>query len=239
MEASPRPRPSSRVSSAPLPVTEDFDIGVALARISETIAPFPKAALFELHDDGFKSAFEQLVACILSIRTRDEVSLVCARRFFALARTPAEVAALGVEAIDAAIADSTFHEGKAAQIHAIARAVVERHGGELPCDERVLLGFRGVGPKCANLVLGIACGQPRIGVDIHVHRITNRWGYVRASTPERSLAALEQQLPRAHWIDINRLLVPFGKHVCTTTLPRCSACPVRDMCRRVGVAGHR
>lgn len=221
------------------PPTEAFDIDVALARIRDAVAPYPPAALFQLADEGFKSAFEQLLACMISIRTRDETTLVCARRLFALARTPAAVAALDVATLDAAIADSTFHEAKAAQMRAIARTAVERHGGELPCDEAVLLGLRGVGPKCANLVLGIACGQPRIGVDIHVHRITNRWGYVQARTPEQSLAVLERVLPRAHWVDINRWLVPFGKHVCTTALPRCTTCPVRDMCRRVGVAAHR
>ena len=210
-----------------------------MERIEAAVRPYPQAALFELADEGFTSAFEQLVACIISIRTRDETMLVCARRLFQMARTPAAVAALSVEAIDAAIAESTFHEGKAAQIQAIARTVLAEHGGELPCDEAVMLGFRGVGPKCTNLVLGIACNQPRIGVDIHVHRVTNRWGYVHGRTPEATLAALEQVLPRAYWVEINRLLVPFGKHICTGTLPRCSTCPVRDMCRRVGVTTHR
>jgi endonuclease III len=95
------------------------------------------------------------------------------------------------------------------------------------------------GPKCANLVLGIACGQPRIGVDVHVHRVTNRWGYVTAATPERSLAELERVLPERHHVAINRLLVPFGKHVCTGRAPRCSSCPVLDMCRQVGVTSQR
>lgn len=216
-----------------------FDVDEALRRIEAAVQAFPKAALFELAQEGFDSAFEQLMACIVSIRTRDETTLVAARRLFALARTPAAVAALEVRALDEAIADSTYHEAKAWQMHAIARTVVEEHGGELPCDEAVLLGFRGVGPKCANLVLGIACGQPRIGVDIHVHRITNRWGYVQARTPELTLAVLQRELPRRWWVDINRLLVPFGKHVCTPALPRCSTCPVRDLCARVGVTKHR
>ena len=113
------------------------------------------------------------------------------------------------------------------------------HGGELPCDLEKLLGFRGVGIKCANLVLGIACGQPRVGVDIHVHRITNRWGYVATSTPEKTTVALEATLPERYWVEINALLVPFGKHVCTGTAPRCSTCPVLSMCRQVGVTSHR
>ena len=91
----------------------------------------------------------------------------------------------------------------------------------------------------SSAVLGIACGQPFISVDIHVHRVTNRWGYVQAATPERSMLALEAVLPQRHWIDINRLLVPFGKHICTGKLPKCSTCPVLDMCQQVGVTSHR
>ena len=109
----------------------------------------------------------------------------------------------------------------------------------MPCDLEALLSFRGVGIKCANLVLGIACGQPRIGVDIHVHRVTNRWGYVATSTPEKTTVALEGVLPPRYWVEINALLVPFGKHVCTGNAPRCSTCPVLAMCRQVGVTSHR
>lgn len=112
-------------------------------------------------------------------------------------------------------------------------------GGVLPGDRDVLLSFAGVGPKCANLVLGVACGTPVISVDIHVHRVTGRWGYVKASTPEKTLLALETTLPQEYWITINRLLVPFGKHICTGNRPRCSICPVLEMCRQVGVEEHR
>ena len=141
--------------------------------------------------------------------------------------------------LDALLEGSTFHEAKAPQIREIARRTISEHNGELPCDLDKLLDFRGVGIKCAHLVLGIACGQPRIGVDIHVHRITNRWGYVTASTPEKTTAALEAKLPERYWVEINALLVPFGKHVCTGTAPRCSMCPLLSMCHQVGVSGHR
>ena len=113
------------------------------------------------------------------------------------------------------------------------------YGGTLPCDEEVLLSFKGVGPKCANLVLGIACGQSSIGVDIHVHRVTNRWGYVAASTPVKTMRALQEKLPRRYWVEINALLVPFGKHICTGVRPKCSTCPLLDMCQQVGVTSHR
>jgi endonuclease-3 len=216
-----------------------FDINLAIQRIREAVRGFPKAAMFALADEGFATAFEQLVACVISIRTRDEVTMVCARRLFGLARTPEEMSRLSAAQIDAAIGASTFHEPKARQIREISRRIVTEHQGDLPCRDDVLLSFQGVGPKCANLVLGIACGQARIGVDIHVHRVTNRWGYVRQATPERTMLELEEKLPQKYWVEINRLLVPFGKHICTGKLPRCSTCPVLDMCRQVEVTAHR
>ncbi|MGE5250034.1 MAG: endonuclease III domain-containing protein [Bacteroidota bacterium] len=216
-----------------------FDIELALDRISAAIQPYKKAAMFELAEDGFDSPFEQLVACMISIRTYDEVTVPIARRFFEKARSPAETLKLSVEQIDGLIHACTFHERKAAQIREIARRIVDDYGGKLPCDSEVLQSFPGVGPKCAHLVLGIACSQPFISVDVHVHRVTNRWGYVKASAPEKTMEALAAVLPREHWIDINRLLVPFGKHICTGKLPKCSTCPVLDMCRQVGVTSHR
>lgn len=220
-------------------VKKPFDITEAVRRLREAVAPYPKAALFELAADGHDSVFEVLVACIISIRTRDETTLPTARALFARARTPAAVAALPAAEIDTLIAACTFHEPKAKTIRAIAEEAVQDHGGEVPCDSDVLLGFRGVGPKCANLTLGIACGQPVIGVDIHVHRVTNRWGYVAAPTPEKTMAALQETLPRRYWVEINALLVPFGKHVCTGVRPKCSTCPLLAMCRQVGVTDHR
>lgn len=216
-----------------------FDIDEALSRIEKAVRPFAKAALFELAEEGYDSVFEQLVACIISIRTYDEVMLPTARRLFAAARTPAQMLRLTPAQIDDLIGDCTFHEPKAKTIHDISRRAVEEFDGALPCDEDVLLSLRGVGPKCANLVLGIACNLPRIGVDIHVHRVTNRWGYVAAKTPEKTMLALQKVLPEKHWVEINRLLVPFGKHICTGTLPRCSTCPVLEMCEQVGVGKHR
>jgi endonuclease III len=213
-----------------------FDIDRAIERIQSSVATLPKAAMFELAEEGFDSPFEQLIACIISIRTYDEVMLPTARRFFARARTPLEVSQLTLAEIDALIAASSFHARKAQQIHTLARRVVDEYGGTLSCQAEVLLSFEGVGPKCANLVLGIACGELHIGVDVHVHRVTNRWGYVQSTTPERTMAALEAKLPSRYWVEINRLLVPFGKHICTGQRPHCSTCPILDMCQQVGVS---
>lgn len=216
-----------------------FDIGVALNRIDTAVQPWPKAALFQLAEEGYTSAFEQLVACIISIRTYDEVTLPVSRALFQRARTPTSMLDIPYEELDRLISGSTFHERKAGQIPAIAQRVAEEFGGMLPCERDLLLSFDGVGPKCANLVLGIACGAPFISVDVHVHRVTSRWGYVQAATPEKALLALEATLPPPFWIEINRLLVPFGKHICTGKLPHCSTCPVLDMCEQRGVTAHR
>ncbi len=216
-----------------------LDIDEMIVRLRAAVATFPKAAMFELADDGYSSLFEQLVACIISIRTYDEVTVEVARRLFGRARSPAAMTRLAVDQISALIRPSTFYERKAGQILSIARAALEEYDGELPCQPEALMAFEGVGPKCAHLALGVACHRPYISVDVHVHRVTNRWGYISARSPEGTMAELEAILPQEYWIEINRLLVPFGKHICTGTLPRCSTCPVLDMCEQVGVTRHR
>ena len=119
-----------------------------------------------------------------------------------------------------------------------ARAITAA-GGQVPDTAEALTAFRGVGPKIAALTLAVGFNQPAICVDIHVHRITNRWGYVATTTPEKTSVALEKILPTRYWVEINALLVPFGKHVCTGNAPRCSRCPVLAMCQQVGVTSHR
>jgi endonuclease-3 len=216
-----------------------FDIDVGVERIREAVRPFPRAMLFELYDAGHTSSFEMLVACLISVRTRDETSLPMARQLFAHARTPAEMAALDINAIDALIGKCAFHLVKSEQIHTMAELILEENQGELPCSFDVMTSYPGIGPKCANLALGIACGQPRIGVDIHVHRITNRWGYVTTPTPDATRAALEVKLPEKYWVEINALLVPFGKNICTPIGPKCSICPLLEFCEQRDVESSR
>ncbi len=218
---------------------QPFDLEEALRRVRAAVQPYPRAALFALYDEGFTSVFEQVVACMISVRTRDEVTLVAARRLFAVARTPEAMSRLAPAALDALIQDAVFHEVKTRNILTIASQALQDHRGALPCDEAILRALPGIGPKCANLTLAIACGEARIGVDIHVHRVLNRWGYVATTGPEGTLKVLEAKLPRQFWRDLNPLLVPFGKHICTGTLPRCSSCPVLSMCSQVGVGARR
>ena len=216
-----------------------FDIDTAIEKIRDAVRPYPPAAMFQLANEGFDTPFQQLIACIISIRTYDEVSIPVARRLFAQAKTAVAVSQLSIKQIANLIQQSTYAERKAGQIKTIAQHLVSDFDGELPCDKDTLLSFAGVGPKCAHLTLGIACGQPYISVDVHVHRITNRWGYIQAKTPEKTMASLEKKLPEAYWIEINRLLVPFGKHICQGKLPRCKSCPLFEMCQRVDVRSYR
>jgi len=216
-----------------------FDIDEAIRRLRDATRAYPPAALFQLAEEGYRDPFAVLVACLISIRTRDEVTVPVARKVLSSARTPQEMARLGEAELVELLRPATFAETKARNLLAIAERLRDESERQRLCDETFLLALPGIGPKCAHLVLGIACGIPRIAVDIHVHRITNRWGYVRTRTPEQTLRELERKLPKAYWVEINRLLVPFGKHVCTGTLPRCSQCVLADLCRRVGVTRHR
>jgi endonuclease-3 len=219
-----------------------FDIDEMMRRVRDAVADRPKAVLFELAERGYGSPFEILVACIITIRTLEEVSLPTSLRLFEVARTPEQIGKLKPTQIDDLIHACSFHGPKSRTIHAIAHRVADEFSGKLPCDFETLTSFTGVGPKCANLVLGVACDKPGAGggipVDIHVHRVTNRWGYVRATTPEKTMTALEATLPRKYWVEINKLMVPFGKFVCTGKSPKCSQCPVLQYCRQVGVNEH-
>lgn len=217
----------------------DFELEKVLHRIEEAIRPFPKAAMFELSERGYTTLFEQLISCIISIRTLDETTIPVSLRLFEVARTPEAMLKISPAELTELLDGSTYPEQKTYTIRGIAQAAVDLYDGHLPADFAQLTALKGVGPKCANLALGVAAGQSAISVDIHVHRVVNRWGYVQENTPEKTLKALERKVPPALWTEINRLLMPFGKHICTGTLPHCSTCPVLTWCEQVGVTRHR
>ena len=213
------------------PPQKPFDVDQVMRRVREAARPYPKPALFALADQGFKTPFEQLVACIISIRTRDEVTEPVAAELFRHARTPAEMSRLAPEEIDRWIRRSTYHQAKAPQILAIARRILHDYGGELPCDDDVLRSFEGVGPKCANLVLAIACGRPRIAVDTHVHRVALRLGWIPpGTTAETAHRVLGPAVPPGIRYDLHVALIEHGRTVCKAQRPRCGACVLRDEC---------
>lgn len=183
--------------------------------------------------------FRVLVACLLSLRTQDTTTGPAAARLFAVADTPAAVLRLAPRAIERLIYPVGFYRIKARVILTLCRDLLERFGGVVPDDVDTLLTLKGVGRKTANLVVTVGYGRPGICVDTHVHRISNRLGYVRTRTPDQTEAALRARLPRRYWIGYNDLLVAFGQNVCTPVSPRCSICPVSDLCRRIGVTASR
>lgn len=185
------------------------------------------------------SPFQVLIATLLSLRTQDATTIHAARRLFALARDPRAMLALDEATLAATIYPVGFYRQKAGQIREICRVLLERFDGEVPRDLEALLELPGVGRKTANLVVSLAYGLPGICVDTHVHRITNRWSYVRTRAPEETEMALRARLPRPYWREVNRLLVQFGQGICRPVSPRCSVCPVARWCRRVGVTTAR
>jgi len=186
-----------------------------------------------------RSPFHVLVSCIVSLRTKDAVTREASGRLLALAPDPASLAGLDESTIAGAIYPAGFYNTKARQLRRIGSILVSEHRGSVPADRGALLALPGVGPKTANLVLGLGFGIPAICVDTHVHRISNRLGLVATRTPEATEHALEAILPEDLWIEINDLLVTFGQNRCHPTSPRCTGCPLEDLCPRSGVTRFR
>jgi endonuclease III len=183
--------------------------------------------------------FRVLVATMISLRTKDEVTRTAADRLLAAAPTPRALAALPEARIERLIYPAGFYHTKARSLRATARALVESHGGAVPSNMEALLSLTGVGRKTANLVLNLGFGLPGICVDTHVHRISNRMGWVATKGPEQTERALMVILPKHYWISINELLVRYGQRICTPLSPRCSTCPVSRWCARAGVGMSR
>ncbi|MBI1733819.1 MAG: endonuclease III [Candidatus Rokubacteria bacterium] len=210
-----------------------------IRRLGRAAPGWNATAVTRIADTTGRDPFRVLVACILSLRTQDATTGPAAERLFALADTPAAMLGLTPARIEKAIYPVGFYRTKARVVREIARDLLARFGGRVPDDLDALLTLKGVGRKTANLVVTIGYGKPGICVDTHVHRISNRLGYVRTRTPDETETALRAKLPRRYWIGYNDLLVTFGQNVCAPISPRCSACPVRPLCRRVGVTTSR
>ncbi len=224
-------------TARPRPVTRE-DVPALLARIRRASHSWRLPSVSQMALES-RDPFRVLVGCILSLRTRDETTMPAAARLFALSATPDALARLAPRAIERAIYPVGFYRTKARTLPALARTLIERHGGKVPDSIEALLALKGVGRKTANLVVTVGFGKPGICVDTHVHRISNRWGLVRTKTPDKSEFALREVLPRRHWISYNDLLVAFGQRVCHPLSPRCSTCPVADRCPRIGVTRSR
>ena len=214
-------------------------LGRVIARLRRASRGWNTTALMAVSEATSRDPFRILIGCLLSLRTKDETTGPAAARLFALAATPAGILALSTAEIERAIYPVGFYRTKARVLHRVCRDLLERFDGQVPADLDTLLTLHGVGRKTANLVVTFGFGLPGICVDTHVHRITNRLGFVRTKTPAETETALRRRLPRRHWIALNDLLVSFGQNLCHPTSPRCSVCPVVGSCARVGVRRSR
>ena len=180
--------------------------------------------------DSFKDPYLVLIACILSLRTNDKTTYPATLRMLKLAKNPQEMAKVKVEDLERAIYPVGFYKNKAGQIIELSKILVEKYESKVPCDIDELCKFRGVGRKTANLVLSEGFNTPAICVDVHVHRIFNRLGYLKTKTPEETEFALREKLPKKYWIPINSLLVTHGQNICKPIKPLCSNCPIEKYC---------
>lgn len=180
--------------------------------------------------DSFKDPYLVLIACILSLRTNDRTTYPATLRMLKLAKTPQQMMKVDVKDLEKAIYPVGFYKNKAGQIIELSKIIVEKYNGKVPDSIDELCKFKGVGRKTANLVMTLGFGVPAICVDVHVHRICNRLGYVKTSNPEETEFALREKLPIKYWIPINSLLVTHGQNVCKPIKPMCDICPVNSYC---------
>lgn len=186
-----------------------------------------------------RDPFKILISCLLSLRTQDKTTGSASERLFALAPNAETLSGLPVKVIEETIYPVGFYRVKAKRIKEISRALLEKYSSKVPDELNELLKLKGVGRKTANLVLTLGFKKPGICVDTHVHRITNRWGYVQTKTPEKTEYALREKLPSKYWLEINGLVVAFGQGICRPVSPLCSQCTIKMFCDRVGVKVHR
>jgi endonuclease-3 len=217
---------------------KDREIHVAV-RILRREAPKWQTPVVTLIAEASDSPFKVLISCILSLRTQDSTTAQASRRLFALADSPENMVRLSAKKIEQVIFPVGFYRTKAKTILEICRNLNENYRGRVPDEIDELIKFKGVGRKTANLVVTLGYNKPGICVDTHVHRISNRWGYIKTSTPEKTEAALRQKLPKQYWIEYNDLLVSFGQQLCRPISPLCSQCPVAKYCSQIGVTVKR
>lgn len=217
---------------------KDAEIHRVVVALRRAVRQWRAPAVGVVADDS-EDPFLVLISCLLSLRTKDATTAAASERLFALAKSPKAMLALSAPRIEKAIYPVSFFRVKARTIRRICRDLIDRFGGKTPDTMEELLSLHGVGRKTANLVLTLGHKKPGICVDIHVHRISNRLGYVRTKNPDKTEQALRDKLPSKYWMEYNDLLVPFGQNLCTPVSPWCSRCPLEGYCARAGVGRTR
>ncbi len=206
--------------------------------IKKALAHLPDPSV-TLVGKRWKTPYHVLISCLLSLRTKDTTTLPASERLFALANTPKEMLQLTTSQIEKAIYPVGFYKTKAKTLHGVSHDILEKFDGKVPSDLDTLMTMKGVGRKTANLVLTEGFGQNAMCVDTHVHRISNRFGYIKTNDPHETEMALRKKLPEKFWMDYNAMLVLWGQNICKPISPLCSTCPVKKFCARVDVTTSR
>jgi len=214
------------------------DITKAIAILQKEVKKWPVPIVTQLEGKS-DAPYQVLVSCILSLRTQDKTTSEAYARLYAEAKDPLELSKLPVERIEKLIYPVGFYRNKAPQLKEIGRLLVEKYDLVVPDTIEELLKFKGVGRKTANLVVTAGYGKEGICVDTHVHRITNRWGYIKTKNADETEMSLREKLPKKYWLIINDLLVTFGQNHCHPVSPECSTCTIAHLCKRVGVLKSR
>jgi endonuclease-3 len=214
-------------------------IHAALRIVKREIRRWQEPVVGVVARESDRDPFRILISCLLSLRTKDKTTGEASARLFALAHSPETMLKLPLKKIERAIYPVGFYRTKAKSIRRICRRLQKEYGGRVPDSIDELLTLPGVGRKTANLVITVGYGKPGICVDVHVHRICNRWGYVRTKTPEETEQALRRKLPKRYWVTFNDLLVPYGQNLCQPISPYCSTCKLTAYCDRVDVTRSR
>lgn len=186
-----------------------------------------------------RNPFLIFVSCILSLRTKDSVSLPASQRLFEHAQTPQALLLLSPATIEKLIYPTGFYRNKTKELLKICKILLKEYDGKVPNSYEELIKLPGVGPKTANLTLAEGFGIPAICVDTHVHRISNRLGLITTKTPEQTEEALKLLLPQKYWSEYNKLMVMWGQNICVPISPKCSECPLLPVCPQIGVTRHR
>jgi endonuclease-3 len=206
-------------------------------RLSDLDNPLPSVSLIAQESNG--NPFMVLISTLISLRTKDKVTLEASRRLFKIATTPNEMLKLSNEEIEGAIYPSCFFRRKSENIKKISSILIEKYNGEVPSTQDELMALPGIGIKTANLTLNLGFAIEAICVDCHVHQIANRLGWIKTDTPEQSEIELQSVMPKRFWIPLNELLVSYGQSVCTSVSPKCSICSEKDRCPKIGVTTSR
>ena len=215
-------------------------IAKVITILAKQITHYDNPVVTEIAEQTKQDPFKVLISCLISLRTKDEVTVKASARLFRLATTPQRMVKLTEKQIADAIYPAGFYKTKAKRMREICQTLLEQYGGKVPKDYETLLQMKGVGPKTAGIVMVYGFGSnDHIPADSHVHQIANRLGWVKTKFPEETEQALMRVVPKRYWHDLNNTFVAFGQNICVPISPKCSICPVERYCKKVGVMVHR